>query len=105
MEVSSGTRRSYETESRHPVSRPDPPVHLRVVEWREIRPGYSKASGRDDTCWEIIEESGRFGVIVAQWDKPDWWADSLEDAKDLAEARDAAPDIPAEQWLPEIPFG
>jgi hypothetical protein len=46
----------------------------------------------------------RYGCVVAQWDKPDWYTSSLEEAKKLCEEVDARPPIPAEQWIVEKPF-
>lgn len=48
---------------------------------------------------------GRFGLIVAHWDRPDWWFDTLEEAMATAAERDAAPPIPRREWSIEIPLG
>ena len=72
------------------------------MEWTHDEAGERwYATGRDGTDWEIIRSGDRYGVIIARWDHPDWWAESLEDAKALAEERDAAPPIPREEWVTE----
>lgn len=48
------------------------------------------------TTWDIIRLGsegpwGQWGVVIANWDRPDYWCASLEDAKRLAEEHDAAP--------------
>lgn len=45
----------------------------------------------------------RFGITVAHWDHPDWWAGTLQEAKDLAAEIDARPPIPEEEWIDEVP--
>lgn len=47
----------------------------------------------------------RYGCTVANWDRPDWYASSLEEAKVICEEVEARPSVPKEQWIAEKPFG
>jgi hypothetical protein len=46
------------------------------LEWELYRNG---ARGTTDECgvdWEVVESRGSFGVIVARWDRPDWYVET-----------------------------
>lgn len=73
------------------------------MEWTQVSEDHWVATGRDGTAWEVVPWAGRYGCIVAQWGKPDWYADSLEAAKALCEEIDARPPIPREQMVEEEP--
>jgi hypothetical protein len=50
------------------------------------------ATGRSGTHWEIAKASnGRYGITIAHWDRPDYYADTLEDAKQLCDVIDSRP--------------
>jgi hypothetical protein len=76
-----------------------PPEPLRFVR----AGGYWQATGREGTSWEIVAQGGRFGLIVARWDRPDWWFATLEDAMAAAAERDQSPPIPRHEWIIEMP--
>jgi hypothetical protein len=59
------------------------------------------ATGRTGTQWDIVSTGRGYGVIVANWNNPDWYAPTLDEAKQIAEERDAAPPIPPDQWVAE----
>jgi hypothetical protein len=59
------------------------------------------ATGWTGTRWDIVHAGDRYGVIVANWNLPDWYADTLIEAQRIAEERDAAPPIPPEKWIIE----
>jgi hypothetical protein len=70
----------------------------------QICDGYWRATGCGDTSWEIVARGGRFGLIVAHWDRPDWWFDALDDAMAFAAMRNASPPIPEHECSVEIPL-
>lgn len=74
------------------------------LRFAQITHHHWQAVGQEGTTWEIVERGGRYGLVVAQWDRPDWWFDSLEEAMTFASKRDAAPPIPPSEWTTEIPF-
>jgi len=53
------------------------------LEWSE-KHGFPFAVDENETSWSI--HSGAFGVglIIADWDRPDWYVDTVEEAKLLA---------------------
>ena len=55
--------------------------------------------------WEIrdLGDDGprRFSVTVAHWDRPDWWAATLDAAKDRAAEVDGRPPIPQSKRVVE----
>lgn len=65
------------------------------MEWTEGKSGWWTATGHTGTRWDIVYQpnnlQGDYGIIVANWDRPDWYRNTLEEAKCLAEERDAAP--------------
>jgi 5'-deoxynucleotidase YfbR-like HD superfamily hydrolase len=64
------------------------------------------ATGRTGTSWMISTSGGgRYGITVADWDRPDWYADTLDDAKQLADEIDLRPPFPRELGItePDIP--
>jgi hypothetical protein len=72
------------------------------IHW--VRSGGSwTATGRDGTHWEIVRRSQghRYAIYVARWDKPDWTAETLEEAKRLVAEIDARPPISLEQPIPD----
>ncbi|MFN8174418.1 MAG: HD domain-containing protein [Solirubrobacteraceae bacterium] len=73
--------------------------------WTAHNNGSWTATGPTGTEWEITEHGtgGRFGITVARWDHPDWWAASLQEAKGLAAEIDARPPVPEEDWVVEKP--
>jgi hypothetical protein len=85
------------------ISRPSAPKPepLRFVQAGD---GYWRASGRDGTSWEIVARGARFGLIVAHWDRPDWWFETLEGAMAAAAERDESPPIPRREWTLDIPL-
>jgi hypothetical protein len=74
------------------------------LEWKRLSETRWTATGSTGTEWEVRKSAeDSYGVIVACWDWPDWYSDSLEGAKDIAAERDVAPPIPPEEWLDEEP--
>lgn len=72
------------------------------LQWTEHDGRYWTAAGATDTHWEIRDsgiDGQRFSVTVAHWDHPDWWAATLEAAKELAAEVDARPPIPQSEWI------
>ncbi|MDQ3609701.1 MAG: hypothetical protein M3459_12495 [Actinomycetota bacterium] len=61
------------------------------------------AVGRDGTHWEIIRsgEDVEYYIYVAHWDRSDWSAGTIEEAKRLVAEIDARPPIPPEEQIPE----
>ena len=76
-----------------------------LLEWADHGNGFWTAVGPTDTHWEIRDfgraAPDRFGITVEHWDHPDWWAPTLEAAKDLAAEIDARPPIPESEWVPD----
>lgn len=68
--------------------------------WRKSR-NLWLANGRTGTEWAVVPERGRFGIIVAGWDRPDWVCASVEDAKWIAEEIDARPSFPRRLGIEE----
>jgi hypothetical protein len=81
-----------------PAPQPEP------LRFEPVGDGYWQATGREGTSWEIVARGDRFGLIVARWDRPDWWFDTLEDAAAAAVRRDASPPIPERAWSAEVPL-
>ncbi len=61
------------------------------------------AIGPTGTHWEIVRRSQGhdYAIHVAHWDKPDWTAETLEEAMRLVAEIDARPPIPPEQQILE----
>lgn len=76
------------------------------LRWTDHDSGFWSATGRTGTDWEIqwFPASERYGITVAHWDHPDWWAGTLEEAKRMAAEIDARPPIPPEEWIDEKPL-
>jgi hypothetical protein len=76
------------------------------VDWKQESETWWSAVSDSDTRWDIVKMADdRYGCIVANWDRPDWYASSLDEAKALCEKIDARPPVPKEQWIVEKPFG
>jgi hypothetical protein len=76
----------------------------RPLRFAQAGEGYWRATGREGTSWEIVARGDRFGLVVARWDKPDWWFETLEDAMAAAAERDASPPVPRREWTLDIPL-
>ena len=68
--------------------------------WRKSR-NLWLANGPTGTGWAVVPERGRLGIIVANWDRPDWVCASVEDAKRIAEEIDARPSFPRRLGIEE----
>jgi hypothetical protein len=53
--------------------------------------GSSSATGRDGTRWRISGAGKHYAIYVADWDHPDWYTDTLNDAKRLCNELDRRP--------------
>ncbi len=73
------------------------------MDWERTGDRWNAVGADGFTAWEIVPAGGRWGIIVAHWGRPDWYADTVEDAKKLAEEIDARPPIPPEQWVIDVP--
>jgi len=86
------------------VSRVKKPARSSLV-WTDHENGFWSTMGSDETHWEIRDYGRaapqRFGITVAHWDHPDWWAPTLEEAKALAAEVDARPPIPESEQVPD----
>lgn len=86
------------------MSRADGPARSPLV-WTDHGNGFWTTTGPTGTHWEVRDfGSGapdRFGVTVEHWDRPDWWAPTLEDAKALAAEIDARPPVPPAEQIPD----
>jgi len=76
----------------------------RQMAWQD-RIGGASATGRAGTEWEIARVSdGRYGITIARWDRPDWYADTVDDAKQLCNVMDSRPpfwrEMMIKDWLP-----
>jgi hypothetical protein len=72
--------------------------------WKDGVSGAS-ATGRSGTEWEIAKVSdGRYAITIAHWDRPDYHADTLDDAKQFCDVIDSRPpfwrELTIEDWLP-----
>ncbi len=76
----------------------------RRFDWRKV--GTYWAAGEEPSVWQLVPQGsgGRFGIIVASWDKPDWYAGDLETAKAIAEEIEARPKFSEANWIEELPF-
>jgi hypothetical protein len=75
------------------------------LDWKEQQTDWWTAVDRRGTSWDVSPSGrGRWGVTVADWDRPDWHADSLEEAKALAEEIVARPNFGPQVREIEIPF-
>jgi len=78
------------------------------LDWTDHRGRWWTAIGPTGTHWEIrdfaADGSMRFGIIVAHWDHPDWWAATLEEAQDLAAEFDARPPVPESECVEDRPY-
>ena len=77
---------------------------LQTLKWTDRSTG-SSAVGRTGTPWDISRDSsGRYAITVAEWDRPDWHADTLADAKQLCDEMDRRPVFTREEaitdWIP-----
>jgi len=66
---------------------------------------YCMAIGRNGTKWEIAKTAAdQFGITIADWDRPDWYTDTLDDAKQLCREMDMRPpfwrEVMVTDWLP-----
>ena len=94
-----------ETDAAELLEEIDGPTAPPKLVWTEVRDTLWTAIGATGTHWDIVKlAERRYGVIVEHWDRPDWYAETLEAAMAIAEERDAAPPIPPEEWIPEQPF-
>lgn len=65
------------------------------------------AVGRAGTKWDITQmDGGGYGITVADWDRPDWYADTLSDAQQLCNMMDRTPpfwnELMVTDWLPPL---
>ena len=88
-----------------------PPEALRgePLEWQEASycSGMLIAKDYRGTAWDITAARSAFGVTIAQWDRPDWWVETLELAKTLVAEIVARPSFSRESLENaeiEIPF-
>lgn len=75
----------------------------RDLRWTDEGDGRWTTTGSNDTFWEIDRKGDSFAITIAHWDRPDWWANSLEEAKLLVSEVDARPPIPESERKTE-PF-
>ncbi|MFN8111866.1 MAG: hypothetical protein U0R51_01570 [Solirubrobacterales bacterium] len=79
-----------------------------VLEWKELSDGSLLARDHRGTRWDIVGGGESWGVIIADWDRPDWYVESLELAKSLVAEIVARPSFPRELMEEigemEIPF-
>jgi hypothetical protein len=66
---------------------------------------YCMAIGRNGTKWEIAKTAaGQYGITIAEWDRPDWHTDTLDDAKQLCLEMEKRPpfwrELMVTDWLP-----
>ena len=74
------------------------------LEWTQRNGDWWTALDEGGTRWEVGPTyRGGWGVTVADWDRPDWHADSFEEAKALAEEIVARPKFRPEVRTVEIP--
>lgn len=75
------------------------------MEWAKAGTGRWTSVGADGTDWEIVDDGPngpkRFAITIARWDRPDWWAPTLNEAQLLAAEIDARPPIPPEERITE----
>lgn len=71
-------------------------------DWRE-KYGSWEATGKAGQAWSVIPHGKGFGIIVADWDRPDWHCRTLGDAQRVAEEIDARPKFPEALRVVEIP--
>ena len=66
------------------------------------------ARGPTNTLWSVLPRGSGWGIIIADWDRPDWFCASREDAMRTAEEIDARPSFPErlgiEEPHPQGPF-
>lgn len=74
-------------------------------EWRQGNNGFWHATDSRGTSWDIGPGSLGVGVTVAEWDRPDWWVDTIEQGKAVAEEVAARPSFPRELWVEEHLIG
>jgi len=78
------------------------------LDWTDHGGGSWTSVGPSCTHWEIREFAGggstRFGITIAHWDHPDWWAATLEEARDLAAEIDARPPVPESERVEDRPY-
>jgi hypothetical protein len=53
-----------------------------------------QAGGPTGTSWVVHPYVDGWGVVIAMWERPDWWCASEDDARALAEEIDARPKFP-----------
>jgi len=72
-----------------------------VLRWTD-HPSGANAIGRTGTAWSIaVQSTGRCAITVAEWDRPDWHADTLADAKQLCDQLDRRPGFTREEMIPD----
>ena len=78
------------------------------LEWKHREGGSLQAKDERGTRWDIVGGGESWGVIIADWDRPDWYVESLELAKMLVAEVVARPQFPRELMEElgemEIPF-
>jgi hypothetical protein len=74
------------------------------MKWIQLSETHWAATGREGVAWDIHKAGSRFECFVAQWDWPDWTAESLEEAKRICEEVDARPPAEPGKFILEIPF-
>lgn len=78
----------------------------KALDWREFNPrGYSSATDAEGTSWDVGPGTYGWGITVAGWDRPDWYAASEEQAKAVAEELAARPKFSRDSTpVIELPF-
>jgi hypothetical protein len=71
------------------------------LEWEQVREDWWITVDPRGVEWEVSLRQLGWGVIVARWDRPDWYAATCEEAKALAEELAVRPDFPPEVQEPE----
>jgi len=73
------------------------------LDWSEKSPSLWSARGGTGTSWHVEQDWNRWGVVIADWDRPDWSCASRETAMRIAEEIDARPSFPAHLGVAELP--
>ncbi|KAA0274636.1 MAG: hypothetical protein EDQ89_01715 [Acidobacteria bacterium] len=79
-----------------------------TIEWTQLDNGSFAGRDENGTSWDLLAYRGAIGVIVADWDRPDWYVGSYEEAKLLVEEIVARPSFPRELMeevgVKELPY-
>lgn len=63
------------------------------LEWRSGNNGFWYATDSRGVAWDVGPGTFGIGVTVAQWDRPDWWVDTIDEGKALAAEIAARPEF------------